>query len=63
MVLAVIALAEVPLVYASAPSRAPTAARLFSAGCAAAIGIAAFVYSVIIRKRFARGPRKDLTNR
>ena len=54
MVLAVLAIAQVPLAYASAPPRSPVSLRFFSAGFGMAVGIAAFVYSLIIRKRFAR---------
>jgi hypothetical protein len=56
MVLALVALAEAPLVFASAQAR-PLSVRLFSATFAAATAIAAFIYSLIIRKRFARGTR------
>ena len=54
MVLAVVAIAQVPLAYASALPRSPVSLRFFSAGFGMAVGIAAFVYSLIIRKRFAR---------
>ena len=55
MVLAVVAIAQVPLAYASAPPHSPVSLGFLSAGFGMAVGIAAFVYSLIIRKRFARG--------
>ena len=56
MVLALVALAQVPLVYASAPAYTPSV-RFLTAAFGAAVGIAALVYSLIIRKRFSRGTR------
>jgi hypothetical protein len=57
MVLAVVALGQVPLAYASAPPHSPLSLRFLNAGFAMAVGMAAFVYGLIIRKRFARGTR------
>ena len=57
MFLAVVALAQVSLAYASAPPHSPVSLRFLNAGFAMAVGIAAFVYGLIIRKRFARGTR------
>jgi hypothetical protein len=56
MVLAIITLAEVPLVFASAHA-SPPSVRLFSVALAAAIGIFALIYSLVIRKRFGNGTR------
>jgi Na+-translocating ferredoxin:NAD+ oxidoreductase RnfD subunit len=54
MLFAVVFIAGVPFAFYSASPRAPTGVRLFSAGFMLAFGAAAFVYSLVIRKRFAR---------
>jgi hypothetical protein len=63
MVLALVALAQAPLAYASVPPPTPTSVRFLTAGFGVAVGIAALVYSLIIRKRFSRGTLNHLTNR
>ncbi len=54
MLFAIVFIVGVPFAYTSAPPRAPGGVRLFSAGFMLAFGVAAFIYSLVIRKRFAR---------
>ena len=54
MLFAIIFIVGVPFAYTSAPPHAPGGVRLFSAGFMLAFGVAAFIYSLVIRKRLAR---------
>jgi len=54
MFFAVVFIVGVAFAYTSAPPHAPAGVRLFSAGFMLAFGLAAFIYSLVIRKRFAR---------
>ncbi len=54
MLFAVVFIVGVPFAYVSAPPRAPVGVRLFSAGFMLVFGAAALIYSLVIRKRFAR---------
>src|SRR5262249_42960176 len=54
MVFAVVFIVGVPFAYSSALPHATAGVRLFSATFMLAFGAAAFIYSLVIRKRFAR---------
>jgi len=56
MLFAVASIVSVPGTYMSAPPHAPERVRLLSAAFMLGFGVAAFVYSLVIRKRFVRAP-------
>ena len=54
MLFALYSIASVPFAYLATP-HAPAKIRLFAAAFMLAFGVAALIYSLMIRKRFARG--------
>jgi membrane-anchored protein YejM (alkaline phosphatase superfamily) len=54
MLFAMYFIGTVPFAYMSATPHAPAQIRLLAAAFSFACGIAAFIYSLVIRKRFAR---------
>lgn len=55
MLVAVGCIASTPLAYTSAPPYAPVRVRFLSAALILGFGVFALIYSLAIRKRFARG--------
>jgi hypothetical protein len=55
MLVAIGCIASTPLMYTSAAPDAPVRARVLSAALILGFGVIALMYSLAIRKRFARG--------
>jgi hypothetical protein len=58
-VLGVTFLADAPFVYESAPPNAPASIRFFLVALVLAFAFGSFIYSAILRRRFAHGPRTN----
>ena len=57
MLLGLVFLADAAFAYSTTPAHWPSGARLFAAGIGVGFAVAAFVYSVIVRRRFAHATR------